>query len=617
MSFLLKNTIHRVLAESFYNQIVTQQSDFYYYIGKVLPWSSETTPETPQDTQQYEYETRNNIISVKKISSTDVSFVVPRINWTVNTVFDQFDDYSVSFPSDTGATTLKDSKFYVLTNEFNVYKCLFNNNGSQSTIEPTGTDVVPISTADGYIWKYLYTIPLSIRNRFLTDTYMPVQRSVTNRFYSDGQVDNIIIDNAGSGYSGNSNVSLRVYGTFAGSTGNSIANLVPVFNTDGQFVDVIIKDSGNNYLTANISIVDAGGEGTGYYPGSTSANIYPILDASGKIDRVLIDDPGFGYSSNTQTTISLIGDGANAVLTPYVNQLGEVETVVIENRGQGYTYLDIEVEGSGSNASVRADLSTGDLDTVQSTVELAATSGSIEAFRIINAGENYTTANITVTGDGVGFIGNVVLTQFNTINYVEVIDSGSGYTHANVVITGNGSNANVSAIISPFRGHGSDPVAELFADTIIVYSTINNEFNQGISVNNDYRQFGILANPKNFSNFRQFTSLIGSACYLITVSNSTGLGRDSILSLSNNSQKKFEVVEVSGNQLLIVNKNNYPLSDLDILYDATSATQYDITSIDALPNINKFSGDLIYIDNRTSISYSDQQLVTLRTTIQF
>lgn len=617
MSFLLKNTIHRVLAESFYNQLVTGQSDYYYYIGKVVPWSNETAPETPQDTEQYEYDVRNNIISVKKITSTDISFVVPRIDWVSNAVYDQFDSYSSSYPSDTGATSLKSAKFYVLTNQFHVYKCLFNKNGSLSTVQPTGTDVVPISTADGYIWKYLYTIPLSNRNRFLTSSYMPVQRSVSNRFYSNGQVDNIIIDNAGSGYSGNSNVSLVVYGTFTGNTGNSIANLVPVFNAAGQFVDVIIKNAGNNYSSANIAIIDSGGAGSGFYPGSTGANLYPVLKAGGKIDRVLIDDPGIGYSTNTQTVISLIGDGANAILTPYVNELGEIEKVVIENRGEGYTYLDIEVEGDGSNAAIRSDLSSGDLDSIQSFVELSATGGSIEALRIINAGNNYTTANITVTGDGTGFLGNVVLTPFNTINYIEVIDSGSGYTNANVVITGNGSNANVSAIISPLRGHGFDPVAELFADTVIIYSTVNNEINQGFTVNNDYRQFGILSNIKNFNNFRQFTASLGSACHVVTLTNAAGLQKDAILSLSSNLNKKFEVVEVVGNQVLLVNKNNHTLSVLDSFYEEATATSFDVSTVDAEPNINKFSGDLLFIDNRTSVSYSDQQLVTLRTIIQF
>jgi hypothetical protein len=35
-------------------------------------------------------------------------------------------------------------------------------------------------------------------------------------------------------------------------------------------------------------------------------------------------------------------------------------------------------------------------------------------------------------------------------------------------------------LLSPYRGHGSDSVKELFADTLMLTSTINNEKNQGI-----------------------------------------------------------------------------------------------------------------------------------------
>ena len=70
----------------------------------------------------------------------------------------------------------------------------------------------------------MYTIPLSSQNRFLTADFMPVQRAVTQAYYSRGEVSSVTIDNPGSGYSGNAEVSLSVVGTFLGGSGNSIAN---------------------------------------------------------------------------------------------------------------------------------------------------------------------------------------------------------------------------------------------------------------------------------------------------------------------------------------------------------------------------------------------------------
>ena len=709
MAFLLKDTIHRSLVDTVYNEFLSRRSNYYYFIGNILEWANPLVPETPEVTQEYERYTRNGILSVKKINLRDVSYVVPRVNWTSGEIYDQFDgNYSASFTSDSGATSLKSANFYVLTSTFGVYKCIFNKNGAASTVEPSGQDITMLTTADGYVWKYLYSIPLSSQNRFLTDDYMPVQRAVTNAYYSKGEVSSIIIDNAGSGYLGNAQVTLSVTGQFLGGTGNSIANLTPVLNTSGEFIDIIIEDAGANYKTATINITDNAGagtsllntisnvrifstgdgytsaaisnttasiittglvqptanafanlifsgnalvdvvltnKGTGYTTAaranttitiSTTGNSQPTSNATanlffatsailtpvirnGAIHSVLIEDEGTRYSSNIQTTVSAIGDGIGFVATPYVNAAGQIEDVIIENRGNGYTHLDISfASATGTSANAFANLSTDDLDTLQTVVELSAVNGGIHAFRVSNVGNGYSYANVVVTGDGESFTGTPIIVN-NTISYITVTTPGSGYTYANVTITGNGSNANVSAIISPFGGHGSDPVRELFADTLMFTSTINNEKNHGVDVQNDYRQYGIIKDLKRHNSGLAFANVIGSSSYLLTMDTVSGLVRDDTLThTSGNSKRSFEVVEVisTSKQLLIQDKNNHDIVVGDILTDETSNLNYTVTVIDKSPDINKFSGDLLYIDNRTAVSYSSQQLVTLRTIIK-
>ena len=207
----------------------------------------------------------------------------------------------------------------------------------------------------------------------------------------------------------------------------------------------------------------------------------------------------------------------------------------------------------------------------------------------------------------------------NTISYITVQTPGTLYTYANVSITGDGSNANVTAILSPVGGHGSDPVKELFADTLMFTSTINNEKNHGINVQNDYRQFGIIKDIKKHNSGESFTGIHGSASYLLTMDTVNGLARDTILThIANNSKRSFEIVEVisSTNQLLVQDKNNHDIQIGDELTEEASNLAYTVTAISNPPDINKFSGDLLYIDNRTSVSHSAQQLVTLRTVIK-
>jgi hypothetical protein len=538
---------------------------------------------------------------------------------------------------------------------------------------------------------------------------MPVQRATTDAFYSNGQITAVVIDTAGTGYLGNSYVTLSVNGEFLGKPGNVAASLRPVLSVDGKFLDVIIDNPGANYKTASVSISDALGTGASYYngvsnvrifnpgtgyttaaisnttvtiattgarqptanaqanlifssnalvdvvitnPGSgyvgnvrsntsiiiattgarqpttnATANLFYAVSAklspviyNGSIDRVLIEDPGFGYSANNQTIISTIGDGSGVALTPYINSAGQLEDIIIEDRGSGYTYLDIEIVGDGTGATAHADFTIGDLDSKQSQVEVSAIDGAIYSFIVDNVGNNYTQAYVTVNGDGSGFLGDVVLNpNSNTIQSITVTNPGSGYRFADVVISGNGSNAAATAIISPVGGHGFNPVKELFADTLMFYSTINNEKNQGISINNDYRQFGILKDPDHAQSGGFLGNVTASTCILITVDTVSGIQRDDVLtSVSDGVIRYFEVVEsvASTKQILLTVKSAYTLNEGDVISNPTTNANYTVIGVDKLPTLDKYSGDLLYIDNRTMVSYSDQQLVTLRTVIK-
>lgn len=706
MSFLLKETIHQSLAETLYNEIISRRSIYYYFIGNILEWPDELAPGEPLDTNDYEKYTRNGILSVKKINLRDVSLVIPRIDWSSNVVYDQYDDYSSAVTSASGATSLKDSNFYVLSSNYNVYKCLYNNEGANSTVEPTETDFTPITTSDGYIWKFMYSIPLANRNKFLTNDYLPVQRAVNSTYYSNGEISSVVVIDKGSGYSGNSSVYLTVEGSFLGGSGNVVANLTPLFNTSGEIIDVIIDNPGANYKFASIKIIDTEGTGISLYRGvsnvkinstgsgyftnvvsntrvtiattgaiqptanaqanlifssnslvdivitnpgagyasnvasnttitiSTTGNAQPTLNASanlffnstavlkpilyeGRIEDVIIEDPGTKYSSNLQTQVSVIGDGIGAVFTPYINSLGELEDLIIENRGVGYTYADISIIGPGEGANVITNITPlTELDTLQSVVEVTATDGAIHAIRINNAGDSFSHANITVSGDGTGFAGNVTI-QNNSIYKITIDDVGSGYSFANVIITGDGANSNLTAILSPTGGHGKDAVSELFCDSVMLTSSINNDRNHGVYINNDYRQFGILKDVKGYRSGLTFDNVTGSACFLIAA-NSSGLQRDSILKIDvGGVTRYFEVVEVpSSSQLLLLGKNNYELEIDDVLTDNATAVTYVVGDVLKKPDINKNSGQMLFIDNRTSVSHSDQQLVTLRTVIR-
>lgn len=159
----------------------------YLYFGREAAWPDENNPPSPTEDIAYEFTTRNAIIGIKRISITNTAFVVARHNWSTGTVYDK---YSASDAS------LFAKQFYVLSTVGNVYKCLDNNSGGQSIVEPTGTSTSSIATGDGYTWKFMYNLSSSMIDSFLTSDWLPVpyggqettlQTSVeTNAVYTSG-----------------------------------------------------------------------------------------------------------------------------------------------------------------------------------------------------------------------------------------------------------------------------------------------------------------------------------------------------------------------------------------------------------------------------------------------
>jgi hypothetical protein len=155
------------------------------------------------------------------------------------------------------------NNFYVRNSKDQVFKCLFNNNVA-STVEPT-IDIdgqLPenpyILTGDGYKWKYLYTIPYGLKQRFFTKNWMPaISDSAVVAGAEDGRIDIINIVDGGTGYfldngeSGNSN-SLSILTV----TGDGIGANVTAKVESGVITDINILDGGSGYTTAEIVVND-------------------------------------------------------------------------------------------------------------------------------------------------------------------------------------------------------------------------------------------------------------------------------------------------------------------------------------------------------------------------
>jgi hypothetical protein len=322
--------------ESFYEPSPTVG---YVFIGNHLPYANENNPPSIIDSIDTEKSTWNAMIGAKKITGNDVEFVVPRVSWTANTKYQQYDNV-VDFTSLlTGNTSLNVKPMYIMTSGRNVYKCLSNNASANSTVEPTGDYTSSngnIATSDGYIWKYMFNVKPS--NKFLTNTWIPAPTSTAQIDYGvnsigvvDGELSTIVITNSGTGYYEN-NVSTTLYFS-SGCTTLTLANTTNVAAnmsvagtgiTPGTYISAI--DIPNNKITLSTSTTAAGG-------GGTAANQLSLTT------RVYID-----------------GDGTSISATPVINTAGYVTKVTVSTIGRGYSFANAYIYGTGSNAALRCIL---------------------------------------------------------------------------------------------------------------------------------------------------------------------------------------------------------------------------------------------------------------------
>jgi len=852
-STLVKTLLHNSVADSVYKEITTKSGRYYYFLGSVLDWVDPTDPPTPIDSYDYERETRNSIVLVKEIQTSDVAYVVDRINWSSNTVYDMYDDLycdqvigvnlisgGASYSANTvvtisggsgtganayatvangaitaitidnrgygytnqpnititdsfgsgatanvvinkaysGASSLQTALFYVVTDEYNIYKCLDNNNNAQSTVKPSDVSPEPFTTSDGYKWKFMGNVPIYLRNKFLSTSQMPITTSITNQFYSQGEIRTVKVIDTGNNYTYasivvqgdgyleddpylviNSNVislgtSTYTYAnvtvdppvtssaTWAASTAYNVGQIIKhdnnyyevlqdgtsasygpvhtkgiakngtvifkyrgtgitananvyggyVYNlTDlyGMVRDIVITNNGTGYITAPTVTISGNGSNatatasllnntvnritiTNSGKDYTSAPTVVIGSAWEANANVLLNSQVFygtrlytvstgGYANTTAPThttgtqtlgnaaftfagtkatgyarlkygsgyagapgITITGDGAGAniifeaekteaILYPYVED-GKITNVIIENGGTGYTYATLTVVGDGNNAEFSVDFSEGDLNTLQATSELLAVSGAIHAAKVVSGGYGYTGANVTITGNGTGATANATIIG-GKITKINILTEGSGYTHANVNITGTGIGATARAIFPPVGGHGKDTVSELFARSLAFYTTIGQEKNQGLVVDNDYRQFGIIKEIKNYDNNKFFNNSVGSGCWLVSGNiNTTLFEQDSVITRTSDSSK-FLIISSEATGALLISLNGKTPSSGDILQEATG-NSFVVTGVTE-PDVDKYSGELLYIDNRKAFTTTEDQSVSIKTVFKY
>ena len=271
MSAIITEKFRQHNADQFFESFSEASASTYYlFIGKATAFTTATTtgsdssPPTPADAVgETEFYAWDSMLAAKKIASTDISYAIPRRDWSNGTTYDMYrHDISSTTTATSGASNLYDSTFYFITSDYRVYKVLDNNGGTAfSGSEPTSESTSPFASG-GYVLKYMYSITASEAAKYLTTDYAPISNDATvTAAATDGKIESLAIT-AGSGYTDGTYYA-AVFGD-GSSQGTSSGAVVRITVTSGSIAsfgltagtDTTIHAGGSGYTFGTVNLGD-------------------------------------------------------------------------------------------------------------------------------------------------------------------------------------------------------------------------------------------------------------------------------------------------------------------------------------------------------------------------
>jgi len=297
-------------------------------------------------------------------------------------------------------------------------------------------------------------------------------------------------------------------------------------------------------------------------------------------------------------------------------------------------------------------------------------SNQIKTVYIEQGGTKYTSNfNADIIGDGVGATASVTV-ENGTITKVIVTNGGYGYTYGSVKMPTSGTGAKLIPIIPPSRGHGFDIYQELGADKVLLYARFDDS-TKDFPTDTKFSQVGVIKNPETFSSTGKrtgvtYTANTFSSLYSIAIDddnaefnpnigdkitqNIDGVGiakgyvasydKDSKIlkyyqdrSLSYGYDGGIDQTHSDDTEKIVsfVSSQGITVDNVDVSIDTTVDGTNTITTSDgkvinldvtfteglANPEINKKTGDIIYIDNRPIVQRDSKQKEDVKIILEF
>jgi len=290
---------------------------------------------------------------------------------------------------------------------------------------------------------------------------------------------------------------------------------------------------------------------------------------------------------------------------------------------------------------------------------------------------NRTYTRVPIKGDGTGAECTIIINNDQQVDSITISNQGSGYTYGNVdLVSGNAPTGTTrptfDVIIPPQGGHGKDIYRELGAYNVLLYSRIENDVeNPDFITGNQIARVGIVRNPLTYASSQLlsldkasavsairltgigYSSASFTADSFVTQTVGTGVtavgrvvsydqntgvlkywqdrtlaGFNTVGTAQSNPQYGFDLTEftsspstggsltvLGGSVSLSINSTFTGISTS--INNRTYYLGQSFTNGLASPEVKKYSGSVIYVDNRPSITRSSNQKEDIKVILQF
>ena len=418
----------------------------------------------------------------------------------------------------------------------------------------------------------------------------------------------------------------------------------------------------HDYSSSNLSPITKSSRlyNANYYVMNSEFKVYICIDngSSGinTTGNASLDEPTF-----TDLEPSAAGVSGDGYVWKYLYTVSPSDIIKFDST----EYISLPNDwGTSTNTQVQAVRDNGNSDLNEN---------QLKKVYIHTRGVGYSEGSheVNIIGDGSGAKAVVEVNSAGNITNVVISSGGKGYTYAMVDLGSINSSSSTKAklipIIPPSKGHGYDIYKELGSDKVLVYARFDDS-TRDFPIDTNFAQIGIVKNPTSIGSTEVFTenqfSSLGAIKFTGTPSGTLSVGDQISQKVTDGTAKAFvasydvetKVVKYFQDRTLFLNGTTFDnvdyvgVSTLSKVLDFESSAVNAVTSTNnfsgsvdttftgittnptgnklialgtqftnglASPEINKGSGDIIYIDNRPEISRNSRQKEDVKIILEF